>query len=88
MPLPSPGAWPHDRLRRKRLTPTLLLGTLPEQPVETTELLREALEHPTAKTAVSLSFFVENKKEIYRFIQSTFVAFRAKLEKMALHRCW
>lgn len=67
---------------------TLLLGTLPEQLVETTELLREVLEHPMAKTAVSLSFFVKNKKEIYPFIQSTFVAFRAKLEKMVLHRCW
>lgn len=36
----------------------------------------------------SHSAFLYNKKEIYPFIQSTFVALRAKLEKMVLHRCW
>lgn len=71
-------------VKTREVNPT----TLVEQPGEQTELLREALEHPTAKTAVSRSFFVENKKEIYPFIQSTFVAFRAKLKKMVLHRCW
>jgi len=33
----------------------------------------------------SHSAFLYNEKEIYPFIQSTFVAFRAKLEKMVLH---
>ncbi len=74
----SSGASPHDRLRWARLTSTLLLGTQSEQPGETTELLREALEHPAAKTAVSLCFFVWNKKRNLSFYPVNFCRIQSK----------